>query len=412
MSQITKTDARNYDPALMMGFPVDTNDIGFYFRNAVTAAPGLGISGGASVYSVGNALNFAVLAGTALTFSNSGTTVSTGNTGETTLTGTVTSFGTGSDTGTTAPYAAAVIDAAALHAQLIALTGISITANAAALDAYNAGNGLGVFVPGVYTTSSAIGVTASKTITLNGAGDYVFISTGGAITFGATDTINLINGATAGRVFWVANNAITTGATDTLAGNFISGSAGTITIGATNIIRGRLLGPAAITVDGTATVMSLPTSGSGSVLVASTNTFGVRTQDTLGVPVVAKNMPSLATALLADGVTLAGNLAFDDGTVPATTNCCRMYTFLASVSTTTGAVTLSVVAGNDFPKNRPVNVLTDVNLGDGTRAIVGYLYVKNETSAVFVPNTTVLNTTGITTSFGDGFGFMSYNALS
>ena len=157
--------------------------------------------------------------------------------------------------------------------------------------------------------------------------------------------------------------------------------------------------------------------GSGSALVASTNTFGVRAQDIIGVSVTATNMPSLATALLPDGVSLAGNLAFDNGTFPdypaaGYQNSCRMYTFLASVNVLTGAVTLSVVAGNDFPKHRPVNVTTDVNLGDGTRAIVGYLYVKNESSAVFTPNTTHLDASGITSSIGDAFGYMSYNAQS
>lgn len=156
----------------------------------------------------------------------------------------------------------------------------------------------------------------------------------------------------------------------------------------------------------------LAISAGGSATVHSANTFGVRTQNTLGVPVTTTNMPNLNTALRPDGVTVAGNLAFDNGTVPDTTLSCRMYTFLAQVNTTTGAVTLSVVAGNDFPKNRPVNVTTDVNLGDGTRAVVGYLYVKNESAAVFIPGTTPLDTALITTSYGDGFGFMSYSALA
>lgn len=151
--------------------------------------------------------------------------------------------------------------------------------------------------------------------------------------------------------------------------------------------------------------------GASSPLVKSANTFGVRQGNTLGVPVTTTDMPSLATALNLKGLN-PGNLAFDDGTVPATTLSCRMYTFLVAVNATTGATTLSVVCGNDFPKNRPVNVLTDVNLGDGTRAIVGYLYVKNESSAVFIPGTTDLDASGITTTYGDGFGYMPYNSVS
>ena len=156
----------------------------------------------------------------------------------------------------------------------------------------------------------------------------------------------------------------------------------------------------------------LAISAGGSVLAKSANTFGVRVGDITGVPVTTTNMPSLATATDPSGA-VAGNLAFDDGTVPATTLSCRMYTFLCDVNALTGATTLSVVCGYDFPKHRPVNVTTDINLGNGSKAVVGYLYVKNETSAVFIPNSTVLDVGGgLTVSYGDAFGYMSYNALS
>lgn len=98
------------------------------------------------------------------------------------------------------------------------------------------------------------------------------------------------------------------------------------------------------------------------------------------------------------------NLAFDNGGQPVTTPSCRMYTFFASVDPISSAVTLSVAHGNDFPKHRPAYI-TDVNVGDGTLAIVGYLYVKNESSAVFIPGTTLLNASGITATPADQFGY-------
>lgn len=410
-NQITGTTTRNYDPSEMLGLKHQTNDMGPYFQNAILSAPGLQISGGAgSAYSVGSGSGYAIVAGTALTFTSTGITFTTGNTGETTLTGTAT-YTTGADTGTTAPYATAVTDAAALTVTLLALTPtVDLTPYASAIEAYNGGQGAGVFTPGVYSTASAIGMTAAKTITLSGAGDYVFISTGGAITFGAGDNIILANGATEGRVFWVAlTDLSTTGANSNLVGTFLVRDA---TVASTATLFGRILATRAVTVAGTANIMGLPRTGAGSALVASVNTFGVRTQDTIGVSVTARNMPALTTALRADGVSLAGDLAFNDGTVDPKTLCCRMYTFLASVNTTTGAVTLSVVAGPDFIKGRPVNVTTDVNLGDGKKAIVGYMYVKNESSAVFTPGTTLLSASGITTSLGDALGYMSYNALA
>lgn len=100
------------------------------------------------------------------------------------------------------------------------------------------------------------------------------------------------------------------------------------------------------------------------------------------------------------------NLAFDNGTVPVTTNSCRVYTFFASVNPVTAAVTLSVLFGADFPKHRPART-SDFNLGDGSLAIVGYLYVKNESSSPFVPGTTALNASGITATPSDQFGFLA-----
>lgn len=138
--------------------------------------------------------------------------------------------------------------------------------------------------------------------------------------------------------------------------------------------------------------------GSGSALVSNTGTIKSRVSQTFGVPIA----PNATFPVLA-----GGNLAFDNGTVPDTTKSCRMYTFFLSVNTATGATTLSVQNGADFPKNRPATV-SDVVLGDTTTAIVGYLYVKNESAAVFVPGTTHLDASGITASFSDAFG---YNVL-
>ena len=99
------------------------------------------------------------------------------------------------------------------------------------------------------------------------------------------------------------------------------------------------------------------------------------------------------------------HLAFDNGTVPEPTNSCRCYTFFATVSPTApGTVTITVGYGQDFPKTRPAYA-SDFYLGDGTKAIIGYLYVKNESSAAFVPGTTALNTSGITATPSDQFGY-------
>ena len=146
--------------------------------------------------------------------------------------------------------------------------------------------------------------------------------------------------------------------------------------------------------------------GSASPLINNSNAFHVRqrvlsafgTQDNA---VFSSPVAATTTFPVLNG----GNLAFDNGSVPATTNSCRVYTIIAKVSSVTSLVTLSLLHGADFPKHRP-SFATDSNLGDGSGAIVGFLYVKNESNAVFIPGTTNLDAAGITAVFTDAFGWV------
>ena len=122
---------------------------------------------------------------------------------------------------------------------------------------------------------------------------------------------------------------------------------------------------------------------------------------------VARSISGLASAQAFPALT-GPDLAFDNGSQPPETPSCRCYTFFAVVDPVTSAVTLSVLYGADFPKHRAART-SDFNLGDGTKAIVGYLYVKNESSAVFTPGTTLLNVSGITARPSDQFGFNAIN---
>jgi len=137
--------------------------------------------------------------------------------------------------------------------------------------------------------------------------------------------------------------------------------------------------------------------GSGSALISNANAFAVRSHGIFSAPVSAN-----ATLPVLGG----GNLAFDNGTVPQTTLSCRCYTIYGTVSATTGAVTFSVLNGVDFTKYTPMVEGPEINLGDSTGAILGFLYVKNESSAAFVPGTTHLDATGITARFSDVYGYI------
>ena len=301
------------------------------------APSGSGSQNTSPVYSVGSADNFAALAGTSLTYSATGITITAGNSGETTLVGTAT-YGSGSDTGVAAPYTQAVIDVAALKATLIGLSGTAIT-TPAALESNNlSGLGVGVFAPGIYTTAAAIGMTASSSITLNGAGDYVFISTGGAITFGANDVVLLTNGATAARVFWVASTDLsTTGSTSNLVGNFLVRDA---TVASTATINGRILASRAIVIAGVANTMTIP---GGTVSKISISELEPGIAPSHIVKYAGKVTWSGSGASLA--VSVPGVLATD--IVVASVQVASTQTgYIASIAPTTDVVTIVLSTAN------------------------------------------------------------------
>jgi len=129
-------------------------------------------------------------------------------------------------------------DALAIEAQANALAaytsfeGETPTPIAAILDGQT-------LVPGVYTESSgAFNLAASGpgTLTLNGAGTYVFLCSSTLTTgAGGTPTITLSGGATAANVYWVVGSSATinSGFTGVFQGNIIAQASITDTLGGT-----------------------------------------------------------------------------------------------------------------------------------------------------------------------------------
>jgi LPXTG-motif cell wall-anchored protein len=87
---------------------------------------------------------------------------------------------------------------------------------------------VGVYTPGVYCVSGAASVTVSATVTLDGAGVYIF-RMDGALTTGADSIVSLINGASACNVWWTPTQATSLGANSTFAGTDIDAAG--ITVG-------------------------------------------------------------------------------------------------------------------------------------------------------------------------------------
>ena len=102
----------------------------------------------------------------------------------------------------------------------------------------------GTIPPGCYSSGGAMNVTATTTVTLNGAGVYVF-RPGGALTTGANSRVILANGACASDVFWAPVAATTLGAnaalspTPTFVGNILDAAG--ISIGQFANLTGRAL---------------------------------------------------------------------------------------------------------------------------------------------------------------------------
>jgi hypothetical protein len=138
----------------------------------------------------------------------------------------------------------------------------SLGAGAVALNAVIVGfNPPGVIPPGGYSSGGAMNATVSTTVTLNGAGVYIF-RPGGALNTGANSSVILAGGAFASDVFWAPVGATTLGAnaalslTPAFVGNILDAAG--ITIGHFANLTGRALAfGGTVTTD--ANTISVPT---------------------------------------------------------------------------------------------------------------------------------------------------------
>lgn len=166
---------------------------------------------------------------------NSGASTITGNVG--TDQGAITGFDAGNTSGSinnaNALTAQAKIDLLYVY---ILLNNIPIT-NSTHISLFSSET----VTPGVYLISSA--GTLDGKITLdagNNANAIFIIKFQGGITAAAATNMNLINGARACNVFWIAEGAISIGASSTIKGNLVA-HPGAITLGGTTNVEGRIL---------------------------------------------------------------------------------------------------------------------------------------------------------------------------
>jgi len=115
----------------------------------------------------------------------------------------------------------------------------SLGAGVVTLDTTVVGTNLpGTIPPGCYSSGGAMNISTSATVTLSGAGVYIFRSAG-ALGIGADSHVILANDACPSNVFWAPVAATTFGAGATLVGNIFDAAG--ITFGHLAALSGRAL---------------------------------------------------------------------------------------------------------------------------------------------------------------------------
>jgi hypothetical protein len=210
--------------------------------------------------------NFAVHAGTAITFA--GNTISGGDVGAGAGPITGAFF---DEEGTTLVRSTTAFDPDPVSAAWLEATtrGVATT-----IPAEMGGQ---TFTPGIYHATT-INIAASTDVTLNGAGDYLF-QAGTTMTTGAACNILLTGGATEENVnvVWALGTTFTSGTTNYFIGSILAGTV--VTVGADNMVTGSVFALTAIT-------FGVNVGTGGCVIALTAITFGTGNYVTASSPVV------------------------------------------------------------------------------------------------------------------------------
>ncbi|HBM45991.1 MAG: hypothetical protein UT05_C0001G0032 [Parcubacteria group bacterium GW2011_GWF2_38_76] len=228
----------------------------------------------------------------------------------------------------------------------------------------------GTYTPGCYESSGTMNITLGTTVTLNGAGVYIF-KAGGALTTGANVNIVLTGGASASDVFWAPVGATTLGANNAFVGNIFRGTAAglSITLGNASTLLGRLIAfGSTVTID--ANTITIPTTlrvektvvNSTGTAVPSDFTLYVKSGgvDVAGSPAVGTSTPGTSYTLTA-------------GTYVVSEDATSSYTSIFSGDCDeNGSITLSLgddkictIINTDIALPAPVTPTPSVSKGGG-----------------------------------------------
>jgi hypothetical protein len=208
---------------------------------------------------LGVASTYAVIGASAVT--NTGSSVLTGNLGiYPNNASSITGFPPGTYSGTeNAGNAAAAAAQAAAQATYTTMNAMTATAISSTLDGQT-------LAPGVYKESSGhfnLAASGAGTLTLNGAGTYIFQCSSTLTTgAGGVPTITLSGGAKASNVYWIVGSSATinAGSAGTFQGNIIAQASVTDTLGGT--VNGTMVAlTGAVTMSAATTANAQPASG-------------------------------------------------------------------------------------------------------------------------------------------------------
>ena len=250
----------------------------------------------------------------------------------------------------------------------------------------------GTFPPGCYFSAGALDISVNGVVNLNGAGVYIFRSSGGALTTGANSRVNLIAGACASDVFWAPTGATTLGANaaPTLTATFVGTilDAAGVTLGLNANLSGRALAfGGTVTTD--ASVISVPTCAPFVPPVAApptiAKTFAPASISTGGVSILTVTLSNANATVATLNAALVDTLpaqVFIAATPNASTTCGGAGAPVAAP----GGSTLTLPAGRTIPANGSctlsVNVTSAVVGGFVNTIPIGALVTSNGNNAV------------------------------
>jgi outer membrane autotransporter protein len=266
----------------------------FQYLTAAFAALGLMIlvpisSSHAQAPPLGTLANFASLANTGIT--NTGPTVITGTPANPGDIGSSLASITGFPPGIVTPPGVihAIGDAPTITAQNSLTTAYNnLAGRTTTVDLTSQDLGGKTLVPGVYNFSSLAQLTGS--LTLNGLGNpnSIFIfNIGSTLTTASASSVQLINGAQGGNVFWRVGSSATLGTTTSFAGDILAQASITLNTGAKITCGAAWARTGAVTLDSNTITICPPSAAPG--------TPGGPPLGPTGVPLLASLLPSSAT---------------------------------------------------------------------------------------------------------------------